>query len=100
MHYANVIMLYSAVCNKEPVRGTHVIRAHSGAAVLQIDEHDTFTRVSKLKAVKEILTFIFAIFIQMTTPAFGNYSLHIKFTKVSVNIKVQRICLPFRAHIF
>lgn len=58
------------------------------------------TKVSKLGAVKEILTFIFAIFIQMTTPAFGNNFLHIKFTKVSVNIKVQRICLPFRAHIF
>lgn len=35
----------------------------------------------------------------MITPAFGDNLLHIKFTKVSVNIKVQRICLPVRARL-
>lgn len=39
------------------------------------------TKGSDVGAVTEILTFIVAILIQMTTPAFGNNFLHIKFYK-------------------
>lgn len=88
---ANVILLYSAVtwgaCERSVCLGDS--NQTTGAV----------KRVTPPRGSKWNTNFIFASFIKMITPAFGDNLLHIKFTKVSVNIKVQRICLPVRARL-
>lgn len=49
----------------------------------------------KAEAGKEILPFISSISSQITTPAFGNNIVRLRVIKEAVNIKVQRIFLPF-----
>lgn len=87
---ANVILLYSAVTRSQwEERLPRWLKSDN-----RCSKKSHTTRGNKWNT-----NFIFASFIKMITPAFGDNLLHIKFTKVSVNIKVQRICLPVRARL-